>query len=80
MLFNQEQVKVLAEVERRMDNGTMPFVRDNTGRRWAFPAEVLQTSGCVSGQTVNETILSHLMEANLANIQMQIALEKANRP
>ncbi len=68
MLFNQDQIKMLAEVERRMDNGTMSFVRDNSGRRWAFSTEVLQTSGCISGQTVNETILTHLLEASLADI------------
>jgi hypothetical protein len=79
MLSNQDQMKVLAEVERRMDNGTMTFVRDSSGKRWPFSIEVLQTSGCISGQTVNETILTHLMEANLAHIQMQIALSKAKK-
>lgn len=72
-----EEIAAIARVESNMDNGTQPFVRDEQGRRWAFTAEILQQTGCICGQTVDKKKMIFIMETNLANLQMQIALEKA---
>jgi hypothetical protein len=78
-ILSPENIKALAEIEREMDSGKQPFVRDNAGRRSAFPQEVLEVCGCVSGQTASEPIVTALLLANRAHIQMQIALEKVGK-
>lgn len=75
--LTSKEIAAIARVESNMDNGTQPFVRDEQGRRWAFTSEILQQTGCVSGQTVDAKKMIFIMETNLANLQMQIALEKA---
>jgi hypothetical protein len=42
MNFTNEQIRMLAEVDRDMDSGKQPFVRDSKGFRFAFPSEVMQ--------------------------------------
>lgn len=38
MNFTNEQIRVLAEVDRDMGSGKQPFVLDSKGFRFAFPA------------------------------------------
>lgn len=78
-ILSPENIKALAEIDQKMDEGTQPFVRDHAGRRWAMPKQVLEMSGCVSGQTVSDVVMTSLLEANVAYIQMHIALEKAGK-
>lgn len=78
-ILSPENLKALAELDRKMDSGHQPFVRDDKGNRWAFPQEVLDVFGCISGQTASHAVMTGLLEANLAHIQMQIALEKATK-
>lgn len=78
-ILSPENIKALAEMERSMDNGKQPFVRDHAGRRWAMPKQVLEMSGCVSGQTVSDVVMTSLLEANVAYIQMQIVLEETGK-
>lgn len=74
--FSEVEIQALAELERDMDSGIQPFVVLN-GHRWAFMPEVLAACGCVSGQTVNDTIIRALLENSLAHLRTQIALGKA---
>jgi hypothetical protein len=78
MNFTNEQIRMLAEVDRDMDSGKQPFVRDSKGFRFAFPSEVMQQCGVESGQTACESVIIALMQANLAMAQSRILLEKVS--
>lgn len=77
MNLTPEQIVQLAELDRQMDSGAQPFVRDASGQRWAFSAEVLQACGCVSGQTASHAVIQALMETNLARMTVELARRKA---
>jgi hypothetical protein len=76
MNFTNEQIRVLAEVDRDMGSGKQPFVLDSKGFRFAFPAQVMQQVGVESGQTACESVIIALMQANLAMVRYQALLEK----
>lgn len=78
-ILSPENIKALAEIDRKMDEGTQSFVRDHAGRRWAMPKQVLEMFGCISGQTASDAVLTSLLEANVAYIQMQMTLEKVSK-
>ncbi len=71
MELTQEQIQALAALDRDMDSGAQPFVRDETGSRWSFPAAVIEHCGCVSGQTASRAVITALMEANLASMKQR---------
>jgi hypothetical protein len=79
MKFTTEQVRLLAENDRKMDAGEQPFVLDDRNARWAFPGDVLGTFGVVSGQRVSSTVLQALLEANLAHINALIAIDRSRK-
>jgi hypothetical protein len=76
--FSDNEVTVLAQVERRMDDGTQPFVFCPKGLRWAFPVEIMVPLRVVSGQRVTSTILDQLLQRNVARLAASVAIDKAN--
>ena len=74
--MTDEEIAMLAQLERDMDAGKKAFVI-NRGGRWAFPDNVLSNVGVVSGQTVCDTVLTELLKRNLADIETLIAIRKA---
>jgi hypothetical protein len=78
--MNVEQIRMLAEMERKMDDGTAPFVRPAGSReRMAVMPVVMAELGLVSGQTVTDAIVIAILEAQVAALTAQIAVDKAAR-
>lgn len=71
MKLTQEQIQSLSAIDRDMDSGAQPFVRDENGGRWAFSAAVMHQCGCASGQTASRDVLTALMTANIADLDRQ---------
>lgn len=72
-----EDLRMLADQERKMDSGEQPHVIDKDRNRWAVSQEVMDELGLVSGQTVSDTIITAILEANVASIQARIAVDAA---
>lgn len=75
--LTDEELKMLAEAERKMDSGEHKFVRDPSGHRLIVDAEVMRDLGLVNGQSVSRTLVTEIMERHLAKMQAQIALNNA---
>jgi hypothetical protein len=53
--FSLAEIRQLAEIERDMDSGRLPFVM-HAGQRLAVPRPILEELGLIAGQTVSDTI------------------------
>ena len=78
MNLTTEEMKGLAQQERNMENGKQPYVMNRNGK-WAFPAELLDECGIVSGQSVSDAMIQTLMQRSLANLSVKIAIQKAQK-
>ncbi len=76
MNLSIEEIRMLADGERRMDSGEQPFVNAPGGRLRVSP-EVMEELGLVAGQTISVAIMQAIIEAQLASLQARIALDKA---
>lgn len=79
MNLSIEQVRQLAELDRKMDAGEQVYVTCDRGYRWAFDAELLAEAGVVSGQRCGNAVIESLLQLNLAHIESLIAIEKAQK-
>jgi hypothetical protein len=71
-MLNKDIIRAMAEAERMMDSGEMPFVwapgPDGTLERLASSKEVMEDLNLVSGQTVNSIIRDAIFVVNLENL------------
>jgi hypothetical protein len=74
--FLIEDIKALAEIERQMDSGEVPFVMYGSGR-CAVSRECMDALGLKQGQTINGVIFLAMCKWNLANCHAQMAINKA---
>jgi hypothetical protein len=74
--FTIEQLRLLAEAERLMDEGKMPFVILR-GERVSVQPEVMEELGLKQGQTINLSIFLAICEQFTALCQASIAIQKA---
>lgn len=65
MSLTNEEMRMLAKLERQMDVGQQSFVVTAAGDRFAFSKELLARCGIMSGQTVSHHMLTTLMQLNL---------------
>lgn len=77
MELTQNEIQQLALIDRQMDSGERPYVKDKNGVRWAFPQEAMDECGLITGQTVSDHLLMIVMQTNISQLQTQIALDKA---
>ena len=76
--LTNEQIRMLAQAERQMDAGEIPFgVCD--GQRMSVRSVIMEELEIETGQTVSSTLLLAILEANLAACQADVALAGANR-
>ena len=71
-----EELHMLAEAERQMDAGEIPFVVWGANRMIVRPI-VMDELRLKTGQTVSDTLAGAIMEAHLAAIQADVALAGA---
>jgi hypothetical protein len=74
--FTNEEVALLAECERKMDAGEIPFVMMG-GVRLATNREVMEELKLVQGQTVTPFIHHRMLEIQIALLQAKLAIERA---
>jgi len=67
MNLTLEQIRGLAELERKMDSGEQPYVKTDHGRL-AVDASIMSHFGLQSGQTVSAYLVSEILRANLARM------------
>lgn len=65
--FTDEEIKMLAQLERDMDSGKQPFVICG-GHRTAIMPEMLHKFGLVSGQSVSDFLMMQILEAQLSTV------------
>ncbi len=75
MQLSLEQIRGLAELERKMDSGDQPYVL-NRGDRWAFSGDVLKHLGIESGRNVSDHLLIEIRKTNLLNLRMKMEREE----
>lgn len=70
-------IRAMAEAERMMDAGTLPYVMapspNGKLERFAVNQEVMDDLGLVKGQTVNTMIMDAIIEASLDKIKKVIS-------
>ena len=71
-----EQIRMLAQAERQMDAGEISFVVCAGGRLIVRPV-VMEELGLETGQTVSDTLVLAILEANLAALRADVALAGA---
>lgn len=74
--FTTKEIRALAEAERMMDAGQVPFVNFG-GQRVMMRQEVMDELGLKQSQTINNQIFMAILQQNLAYCEAQIAIEKA---
>ncbi len=72
-----EQIRMLAQAERQMDAGEISFVVC-AGRRLIVRPVLMEELGLETGQTVSDTLVLAILEANLAALRADVALAGAN--
>ena len=73
--LTDEQIQMLAEVERMMDAGEMPFVIYG-GQRAAVDAELMKRFGLKQGQTINDQIWRAILQTKIENAQRETVQRK----
>jgi hypothetical protein len=68
MMFTKDQIKDLAEVDRMMDSGDMPFVWLD-GERVACSRECMTELGMAPGQTISRLIFHEILKWNIADCE-----------
>ena len=68
-----EQIRMLAQAERQMDAGEVPFVVA-AGERLIVRPVVMEELGLETGQTVSNTLVLAILKANLAALRVDVAL------
>lgn len=77
--FTVEQLRMLAEQEREMDAGRVPFVRLRD-QRMAMTASAMAEFGLKAGQTINDQIFMGILRFNLAELRFNLAeMEREQR-
>ena len=79
MELSNEDIRALADLERMMDSGEVPFVILN-GERVATNELIMSELGLEQGQTINREIFKAMMRAQLAALQAQMALQAEVQP
>ena len=76
----KEMLRMVAECDRMMDEGTIPFVMANgpSGRmeRLAVTTEVMEELGLKQGQTVSTVIMNAIFEETLKQLKAKIEAAK----
>jgi hypothetical protein len=73
--MNRDQVKMLAESERQMDDGETPFVMW-FGNRLPVPPECMAEFGLRQGQTIGDEIVREIAKWRIAELEAKIAEKK----
>ena len=69
--FDKERIRIMAEAERMMDSGEIPYViaPSNKGlERMAVASEIMDELGLTNGQTVNSCIIEAIFKLSLEKI------------
>ena len=74
-MFTREEIALLAQCERDMDSGKMPFVVLG-GNRWGSSQECLDALGLISGQTVNLIIIQAMLRWKIDDCKAKIEEQK----
>ncbi len=76
--FSDDEIRMLAECERMMDTGVIPFVVLGD-QRVAVSKVVMDELDLKQGQTINSAIFGAILRHNIAWIKTEIALKKAGK-
>lgn len=77
--FTDEQIAMIAEAERRMAAGEVPFVVCG-GQRLMVQEETMRDFGLTVGQEVPISILGDIIGRNMSYLSAQVAMEKSASP
>ena len=75
MRFTPEEIAKLAEAERMMDSGKVPFVMWR-GERMMVDEQIMAELGLERGQTVSDVIAAEITRASLRQTQAKIAMDR----
>ncbi len=76
--LTHEEIKILAECERKMDAGKTPHVVVD-GHRFAVNDEILEHFGLQNRQTVTNVIITAILEFNIERLKKEIMDEEAKK-
>lgn len=76
--FTLEEIRMLAEAERMMDAGEVPFVMWH-GHRVPVQPNCIAELGLEPGQTIIDVIALAIAEWNIASLKAQIALAEITK-
>lgn len=75
-----EEFRLLAECERKMDAGEIPYVRlSGQGHRIAMDSQAMGDLGLTQGLTVTATMFSVILKYLLERCSAQIAFERGQK-
>ena len=72
-MLNKHIIRAMAEAERMMDEGTLPYVMavspNGLQERYAVPEDVMEELGLVKGQSINSMIMDAIIHENIRRLQ-----------
>lgn len=77
--FSQDEISKIAEMERHMDAGKIPFVMLPGFGRVSTSEETMKELGLVQGQTINPVIFGAILQMSLAQCETKVILQKASK-
>ena len=78
MNFTLERIRLLAQAERDMDSGKIPYTMLD-GRRVAIEADAMEALNLQQGQTINWSIFIALQEWRIAQCRHKLAEEAVEK-
>lgn len=75
-----EELRLLAEAERQMDAGEVPWVRvEGASGRASMRPEIMAALGLTTGQTISWFLFGEIARMNLEHCQAQLAYERGQK-
>lgn len=75
-----KDLQLLAECERQMDAGEVPWVRvEGASGRSMMRPEIMEALGLVTGQTISWFLFGEIARLNLEHLRAQIAYENGQK-
>lgn len=75
-MINKQRIRILAEAERLMDQGKVPWVwspsQNGTYERMAVTPEIMTELGLEQGQTINQIILEAIAEISMVILRRKL--------
>lgn len=78
--FTVKELRMLVDLERKMDANEVPWVRvEGCRQRALMRQDIMNALGLITGQTISMTIYGEILRINLEQCEAEIAYERGQK-